>query len=188
MYFCRIDIHCKQIFKYFSKSCHVCIIVREKSLPLCLPSMKLKVSWSELIHPLRNAHCLGIPSGFMEENRCMGFWPKTCVRLVQSIISLCAAPPLIKNICAGHSWLAISLWLTGAISVVNANAILVFGGYIGSFAAEVPVRPQATILTQNYIIMSCKNSQEGVYRVLGLSPDCNWWMHRYHHTGNIYYA
>ena len=84
-------------------------------------------------------------------------------------------------------------WVSHGLVVVilythDCTTILVFGGYIGSIAAEVPVRPQATILTQNYIIMSCKNSQEGVYRVLGLSPDCNWWMHRYHHTGNIYYA
>ena len=70
-------------------------------------------------------------------------------------------------------------WVSHGLVVVilythDYTIILVFGGYIGSIAAEVPVSPQATFLTQNYIIMSCDNSQEGVYRVLELSPDCNW--------------
>ena len=42
--------------------------------------------------------------------------------------------------------------------------------------------------TRFYIILSCENSPEGSYRILELSSDCNWLVHRYHHIDNIYHA
>ena len=69
----RIDIHRKQLFEYCLDLVHMCIDAREKYLPLYSPCMKSKACWSELIQSSEECLLFGIPCGFMEENRRVGF-------------------------------------------------------------------------------------------------------------------